>query len=130
MENVVEVYRALVNGETLIMTDGGGLIKVEGGNFAIKSKNSDTWQTQSDWNVYNPSCYEIYKEPQWYDGDLSEGVSCRVRQYPGSEWRTDVIYRFSKNEEKKFKGLFGPWNIAEPLDLTQPLLPQLQLFTL
>lgn len=128
MKSAVEVYRALMEGETLKIPSEGTLLKVGEDKFFSKDVESDVWLEHLGWTVTNPNHYEIYKEPKWHDGDLSDGVLCRVHDYDFEDWELRLIVGFdSQCEDEPFLDTNSAWwMIAEPIDLTKPIVPQLQ----
>jgi hypothetical protein len=130
METHQEFYKALFEAnEAVINLKYQQVIKVIDGNLHLKYIGSpDTdYKRVTHSMLIEPNLYEIHKEPQWFEKDISKGVACKVKNEVGSEWSVDVIYIYAPDAESKFIGACLDWNIAEPLDLTQPLLPQLKV---
>jgi hypothetical protein len=120
MKNQAEIYQVLLDGNTISQSP------------QIKAKLVDgilhTYCTiHKEWELANitfdnPGLWEI--EQQWYDKDISNGVLCRVSSFLADISYIRLITRRKDNLFIDHKG--EKWRIAEPLDLTKPLLPQLE----
>ena len=121
MKNHKEIFKAFIDKKTITCI-GGERYKLINGNVCELKNGS--WRVYEGGFVY-PEIWEI--EQEWYEKDISGGVLCRVKSAESNDWGVDIINYYSLAGEKIiYYGVDGCWNIAEPLDITKPLFPQLE----
>lgn len=124
-----EIYKALIDGETLSYAPHGqlqALVKIGKEGLIQRSIDDNFWYPTyyvfSDTEFWN-----IYKEPQWYEQDISKGVLCKVRNSP-TDVSVIVIVKYSKKGNQNYPFIDtrgGRYKNPVPLDLTKPLAEQL-----
>lgn len=67
MQTQLEIYQALVAGETLLTNNATLLKIIDGAVHFTNIATQQEWKPAFRWTFYDPEQYEIYKEPQWYE---------------------------------------------------------------
>lgn len=126
MKDLAEIYQSLLDGHTLV-SKFGDMVRLHDG--CQQYWDEGKWEDNcTNWQFDTPKSWEIYKEPQWYDNIPEGGSLCRVRDDISRRWYTDIIIRYTHNTGFPFESNNGDaFRYAEPLDLTKPLAPQLEI---
>ena len=108
MNNQKEIYEALSAGETL-EHDDGTLAKFDSNNNLHDPKFGSL-----DYNFKFPDCWQIYKEPKWYENIPEGGVLCWIGDNDNSV-SVGLVIDYDPESKYKFRTRLCGWKVAKPL---------------
>ena len=123
MKTQAEIWLALLDGKTIVRTGFAHRFKLIDGMIHRCVDSSNRWE-QVECSFDYPMLWKIGSE--WYERDISQGVLCRVRDSLDGKWGADIIFKYDETAIFEFKGNRSAYAYAEPLDLTKPLMEQLE----
>lgn len=124
-----EIYKALLEGETLSYAPHKKIVTLVrlGEESLIERNIDDTVWYPIQYVFSDLEFWNIYKEPQWYEQDISKGVLCKVRNSP-TDVSVVVIVKYSTRISQVYPFIDtrgGKYKNPIPLDLSKPLAEQL-----